>query len=300
MKRLLITLCGIIFTILLANSEPYKSLFGKGTTQWNVYEMVPDYGGTVIIGSFSDTLINDKLYHTIYNEPIYQVSETIGPYAEICGYMREDTVSGKCWILYNNQETLLMDLSLNKGDNFQMLTDYEFQTIDDILVDSVYYEDGRKIIELDTIHYGLNYSSKVKLIEGIGPSTGLFPFYSAHRFVLSNYILCKFENGKHVYSSEMDDGNCFYPVDGDVEESMLDNYISIYPNPSSSVIYIKIEEGFNIQDASLTVINITGKIILQKTIHSKLESISIENEGLYLLRIENKDGNVTGKVLVSY
>lgn len=194
----------IIYVILLLAITPsvhcqkYNSIFSKDTTQWNVFECAPDAGGTFAYYSFSDTIINSKTYHIIYKEMLYSPSQVLGNYSYIFGYIREDTINGKWWSLGNNnnqyQEVLFMDLNLLKGDYFPFFNQY--QQPDSALVDTVYYQNGRKVIEINKLHGDCRNIYKTLFIEGIGPTSG---FEGIGRFSL----ICKLENNNMSFQHNL-------------------------------------------------------------------------------------------------
>ncbi|MFB9058248.1 T9SS type A sorting domain-containing protein [Mariniflexile ostreae] len=80
--------------------------------------------------------------------------------------------------------------------------------------------------------------------------------------------------------------------------SVLSHGISVYPNPTSTVINIT-TANTNIKIKNVKLIDITGKVIYNKM---DAQPIAVQNyaKGLYLLRIESHDGAVsTKKVLVN-
>ena len=83
-----------------------------------------------------------------------------------------------------------------------------------------------------------------------------------------------------------------------IKDNLLNNSVSIYPNPTNSVLSIsKSNTSINIKNVKL--FDITGKVIYNKS-HSQPINVSNYSKGLYILRIESQDGGVaTRKVVVN-
>ncbi|MDQ1265426.1 MAG: hypothetical protein QG635_576, partial [Bacteroidota bacterium] len=91
--------------------------------------------------SYSVTMINSKSYHILYESNYYTPDWDIFNYKEIVGYIYEDSINGKYWLLKDNyyggyEENIFMDLSLKVGDKFCFLENHSLQ--DSIEVLSVY------------------------------------------------------------------------------------------------------------------------------------------------------------------
>ncbi|TXD80700.1 T9SS type A sorting domain-containing protein [Subsaximicrobium wynnwilliamsii] len=78
-----------------------------------------------------------------------------------------------------------------------------------------------------------------------------------------------------------------------IEENEFESQFNIYPNPTSD--YIHIESKFNI--ALLTVYNQKGQLILENKNENKI-NISKLNEGLYFLKIIDKNGYIQTKKII--
>ncbi len=276
--------------------QTYRSLFSSDTTQWNVYELVPDAGNTIRYFTFSDTIIGNEKYRIIYREDKYLLSQRLGQDVSKCGYIREDTLTGKSWFLKQfenkNIEVLLMDIGLKKGDSFPIITDYRYQWIDSVIVDSVYLENSRRVIELDKLYYNGTGSSKMRFIEGIGPTSGFFMAEHGEQFGRFA-LLCKYENGKHIFSTESDvNGNCFKSGWTNLKYNHEDDLVTVYPNPSSSRVTIQIDD-VNLINAHFTIFRLDGQKIIESSISRSRNEINFTQNGLYIFKVF--DGN---KILV--
>ena len=79
-----------------------------------------------------------------------------------------------------------------------------------------------------------------------------------------------------------------------VEETAISE-ISVYPNPTSSVINIAAEGMQNI-----TIIDMTGRVVMSKDVNSNFETISAEGfaKANYMVRIATADGVVVKNIIV--
>jgi hypothetical protein len=80
-----------------------------------------------------------------------------------------------------------------------------------------------------------------------------------------------------------------------IEDAFLRDNISVYPNPTKS--FINIELSNNISIEKITLIDLTGKVILNNNFTNKLDVSSLPR-GLYLLKIQSDKGNVTTKKVI--
>jgi hypothetical protein len=279
----------IIYVILLllaitpsVHCQKYNSIFSKDTTQWNVFECAPDAGGTFAYYSFSDTIINSKIYNIIYKEMLYSPSQVLGNDSYISGYIREDTINGKWWSLENNnnqyQEVLFMDLNLLKGDYFPFFNQY--QQPDSALVDTVYYQNGRKVIEINKLHGDCRNIYKTLFIEGIGPTSG---FEEIGRFSL----ICKLENNNHVFSTQSDvNGNCFLEGAADIKSVKNEDLITLYPNPANNILTIK---SSNCNKQPIVIYDSQGTQVKKLYLDENEIKLDISNyhSGIYIIRIDS-------------
>lgn len=280
-----IFLSGVLLGIsILGFSQPYQSIFTADTCQWNVYEIIPDFGRNIQYIVDSDTTLNAKNYFILQQGELDNPGGTVD-FIEDRGYILEDTVNGKYWWLDQEQEfseTLFMDLNLEKGDKFYFIWNYEAHLGDSILVDTVYYDSGRKIIEFDFMLQAM----KLKFIEGIGPNVGFWiSEYNSFDYYM---LLCKFDNDAVVYSTEAnEEGDCYKdPVGIKVINSL--NEISIYPNPARDYFNVQLNK-LPFRDFRLYVINSNGTCILNQKLSDSNTRLELTQKGLYIIVIS--DGN---------
>lgn len=302
MKVRVILVIGLLTSYTISYAQNYKSIFSQDTTRWNVFEFLPDNGGTIVYYSFSDTIIDSSTYYKIYREYdyIYDWDQPIGQ-VNICGFVREDTINGKYWFLEptggEHREGLFMDLKLDKRDTFINYYSTRYLTDNEFIVDSVYYEGDKKIIEFNITHSGDENNYNIKFIEGVGLSNGFFMIENnwAEDFAL----ICKYNNDTLFYSTPYNiNENCYREGYGNIEYNTLGINISVYPNPSNGLISIELGEN-HYKELYLNVYNSDGTFILKKLINNTCFQFRISEPGLYLLEITDGIKKYCKKIIVT-
>jgi len=275
-------------------SQPYQSILSVDTCKWNVYEMIPDGGSNILYMINSDTTINAKKYFILRRAELRRPGVSMIYNYDYWGYIREDTVNGKYWWLDQEEkydESLFMDLGLEKGDKFYFIWNYEFPVGDSILVDSVYYENGKKIIEFS---YLLDFM-KLKFIEGVGPNIGFC--ISENNFWDSYTLLCKYDNDELVYSTEANkSGNCYIDPFVGLKENTSINDIEIYPNPASGLVNVHLNN-LPIQNYQLHIYNSTGTCLLSQKLSDSITKLELAQKGLYIIVISDGNQIYTKKII---
>jgi len=271
----------IIFSCFTLNSisQPYKSIFGNFSTQWN--ELFSSLSTcTCVLNVTKDTIIDGKTYKkAIYN----------GEYCPQYGsgvFLREDSTAGTAWVidLADNQERLIMDLSLNIGDTFRIYPNaIYYDTI--AIVDSVYFENSLKKVRLNLIS-GVNSSERLTFIEGVGSNFGID--YQINPFAFGGgviggdiYLLCSYKDGILTYKNLFID-TCYW-VSADIDEISNTNKIKVYPNPTKDFLNI---QTYDFVEKTIIIYNSIGQMVqsLDFMNHICLNISSLE-DGLYLVNI---------------
>ncbi|MEI8274225.1 MAG: hypothetical protein WCG08_16550 [Paludibacter sp.] len=264
-------------------SQSYKSVFASDTTRWNVFQLSIEMGWTNAYYCTSDTItINEKLYKVLYKDILHNQSQKLAPNKDnIIGYLREDSINGKLWLYRNakdisNPEILVMNMSLKVGDSIPIINSISSDSFIYNKVTAIYYENNRKIIELDREHFNWFSATyeKIKFIEGIGTNYG---FENPYSFLL----LCKYGNGKSIFSSA---NNCYFEGTwGEVKNPSFQD-IRILKNDTENkmTIYSSTENDLKIQ-----VIDNTGRIVDNFNVVGNVcsHSISKYSKGIYLIKI---------------
>ncbi|KAB1060388.1 T9SS type A sorting domain-containing protein, partial [Salibacter halophilus] len=88
----------------------------------------------------------------------------------------------------------------------------------------------------------------------------------------------------------------FVSDEQDIPGKVNQPQVTVYPNPSNN--YYNLESGKRIKQVS--VYDLRGSLIMQKRIESKRSRVQLESAGVYLMRIEDVDGNITTKKVVKW
>ncbi|WP_167612212.1 LamG-like jellyroll fold domain-containing protein [Maribellus sediminis] len=96
----------------------------------------------------------------------------------------------------------------------------------------------------------------------------------------SNCTYCYIDN----YEVFVDNGTSV----GDIDESA----IRVYPTYSTGDFKVETDGSHG----TITVYNLTGKLVLQKVIESSLETVTVRDRGMYIMKVENEDTYRTFKV----
>ena len=74
----------------------------------------------------------------------------------------------------------------------------------------------------------------------------------------------------------------------EVSEFEISNNITVYPNPTQAMLYFETSE--NLSNEKITVYNISGQIVLQKTIAANHSlDLSTLSNGQYIIQFQNKN-----------
>jgi hypothetical protein len=280
---------------------PYLSMFPTDTTRWNVMEEIYDFISTNSYYSISDTLLDGMKFKILFKKYLWYLLDDPISQGEICGYVRENTTDGKTWFLDSDGDTssmkLMMDMNLETGDYFNNVWYGNFETVDSLRVDSVFYSGSRKIILL-TSPYRIPYSGKAMFIEGIGPTIGFpdVPVWEGQ--FLGRSLLCKFDSESRVFHSEDDwENNCFLKG-GAVNNTISTEWIVVFPNPSLGEIHIR--QVYPVSgETSLVLYNASGQRLLSRRFRSEEEVLYLPKPGLYFVTIMNGTRALAKKILIT-
>ncbi len=89
--------------------------------------------------------------------------------------------------------------------------------------------------------------------------------------------------------------DCAVNIPGDYKENSTKN---IYPNPTDDIINIEIG---NINNATIEIYNISGRLVFSKELDSRIEKIDISglSEGLFFVKVRQKN-NISIEKLIVY
>ncbi|MEA2042272.1 MAG: T9SS type A sorting domain-containing protein, partial [Bacteroidota bacterium] len=101
------------------------------------------------------------------------------------------------------------------------------------------------------------------------------------------------------YSNEfsdlfVDDINIAQTVN--IDEHKVSENINIYPNPTTGIIYF---DFLNSEIKKISILDITGKVIIEKSVNSQTDNINFSNyaNGLYLIKLQTDKESFTTKII---
>lgn len=116
-----------------------------------------------------------------------------------------------------------------------------------------------------------------------------------------NPVFTATEGGDFTYTVTVSDGNetatatvSFTVIDNTDVNEITENSVMVYPNPASSMVYIKGIEGF--RNLEVSVVNLQGQVVMNAVNTLEINVKDIES-GVYFLNI-NCDGNQIVKKIV--
>lgn len=275
-----------IFSTTESFSQNYESIFGNSSTSWNIiFQGYCDWIESHEITATSDTTIHSNNYKVILG---------------LGGFLREDVNQGKVWYYDTTYHTeyLVMNLGLNYGDVFTIF-DY-FNVPNTFSVDSVYYQNGLKHVQLNAWTSMCGMGEKIKFIEGSGPSSSFTYQRNFNAGSVASYMLCHFKDGLKVSGNNLFDDSCFVHEVGIVENKMGLNNISVFPNPAKDKINIFVKDKGR-ENLFLEIYNIFGEKIYAESFDTKKFEIdfSKEKKGVYFYKLRNKQEFFsTGKLIL--
>lgn len=283
--------------------QPYKSIFSSDSTSWYVFECAGDAGGTILYSAYSnlDTIINQKKYFKFFRENIYNSYQIVGLNKELCGYLQEDTLSGKYYFMKfiegSYKEAIFMDLGLAVGDTFNVISDFRYMWSEPVIVDSISFYLGKKVISISKLFYDCMTSYPIKFIEGIGALNG---FYMGEEYEQPEpySLMCKIENYDNVFSTASDlSGDCYREGGSYINENNIDYKIKVYPIPASK--YLNIDIDGNIEKMEYKIYNSIGKEIQAGQFTSNSIKLKIDESGLFFLIVTDKNLKLVKKIIIN-
>lgn len=330
MKKSYILILSLIFASSVF-SQTYKPMLKEGKT-WEVkhhpgfhQSSLPDIDYTLFFLE-GDSLIDSTQYFKLHS---YNVTLNIshqGPitYPSTSNFtgilLREDTILKKIWARdpfplsmqfsfpgsqHDSLEVLIYDFSLSVGDTLWSANwnNAWFVTTPN---GNVYWKNQNRAIidsigqttlgnnEIVRVFYltpidPFGSLGPITIIEGVGGTNGFrYPFN--HEFENSIDLLCVNDNGTALF------GWCNSVILNLNDQKVNSTSFKIYPNPTSDRI-ISIE-GKELE--SVKIHDITGKLIIKATPKTDKTTIDLNNQpqGIYFIRAEFKNGDITTKKLI--
>lgn len=270
--------------------QEYNPLIGD-SNEWYVLQTFE--------GSFTEKyfLGKDSIIDSYIYKPLHQNENTT--YQDF--FLREDVLERKVYALTRfNTEIIYLDFSLNENDSIE-LTGLDNRNLGWFFVDSV-----RQINTYAGLTKAIYLSGKPFLnspphfpvwVEGIG-SLGN-PLYFAYTNNEYNFgeLSCAFKNGIKLYESEKAKSYETCEIFLDVPKISVVNNFNIYPNPSTSKVFIEYSKIPEIIYA-YKVYNSLGGICREGIINEKREELIISTPGIYYIAITDEDRILASSIIV--
>lgn len=294
----------IILLLLAAGTFAQSHRFADSTAQWNVLET--QYGfctciswQTNVYRVTGDTTLNSRNYQVVnFNSQSTQYPLQQNGYY----YLRQDT-AGKVYGLINadSAEYLIYDFSKQAGDSFITNLPLNWHGEIKIMIDStaVIFEGLTRKTQYVTLTTSLGVLKDV-FVEGIGAING---FFAAPGIEYTIYdgpdytLLCFSEQANLVYHNPSYNTCTFDSTWLSINETLTKNTVQVYPNPSSNVITVALTEPY--QQATFTLTDLTGSVLLQQTLTAKQTLVDITGiaTGAYIYNITvSNQPAITGKL----
>ena len=292
-----------VFLSFTVKSQDYIPLLDS-TKRWNMTRTIHNsktytYAARI---EFIDTLINDKTYQKVVSDTTYPLTEE--QKKGFLGYIREDTLTKRVYYTVldtseapfyfeENEERLLYDFSIEVGDTVEVLATLECEVSGDgksplevIKIDSIELINGAK--RKRWILENINNGRRVSWIEGVGSQFGLYmsscSFTVMHHYEYS--LLCYYENEEHLYIEEGQDTCAVFETSNVNNYSLSESKFQLYPNPASQKVNVSIDSPNSNTPVQYTLLDVTGKTVLEGTLENNTIDVSTINAGYYSVIIE--------------
>lgn len=286
-KEIIIT---IILTVILnfsilqiSNAQNYQAVLKTDSTSWT---MATQQLFGIELGLCYTKTIMDSLFSNVYYTGDY-------PSPDLIGKLREDVTTGKLWFTssYSDTEYLIMDMGLKIGDIFEFREGFSSQ------VDSIYYLEGRKVIQFE--YFSTRWDEPIRFIEGAGPNN----IFSTENDIDWFYMSCKFDQEELAYvNSNIHFIGCMPDPTGLSENNNLQNEMSIYPNPVTNTSYIELSEQLS-GYKTIEIYNLLGKLCHSVSLTEGVSRIELKNTGfktgVYIVTLKGLNQMpLTNKILI--
>ncbi len=310
------------------DSVVYKSVLGDSIAEWYDLFLTEDLstGNTVpsIVLTNDYIKISDTVYYIYqsfqsahYNVPdLYCFTELY----DSTKYIRESDDNSKLYFRWAGQssEMLIMDLNLKVGDTLDTRS-WKWENIDEyyyifdsiyngptIVVDSVYYHDGRKCIRTNYYitfehHSGFYppYTDTLKFMEGIGPNLGIMyvpitMLTKAGWRYFKEILFCYFKDDTFEYHRETQ-YSCLIWWTISIDEADKSS-ANIYPNPTKDKLFIT---DLAAEEHTIKIISQMGKVMKIITTNESEIEIDLKGfpSGVYNIIIVNNNGLTSKKII---
>ena len=291
MKKKILLVLFILISFNTYSQDSFHPVLAKDTCQWSIPRLS------------LDEFWMDTIWALKESEDTFLLAlKTPHENARIYGKLYSSLSNDKLFFmdLESHESIMIMDLSLVVGDTFTIYDEYSQAR--NLIVDSIYYDDGKKHIQFDD-EIGLpSYSyfyihPKKCCIEGVGPNWGFCLKEEG-----TTLFVCKHE-GDILYYSYPDTSifiGCTFNnnIFGDEVRLVEKSHLSIWPNPTTDILNINLSEKVR----QLSIYSSSG--ILCHSIDFDAEKrqnysfdMSKYSKGVYFIHVILEDTQKTFKII---
>lgn len=296
-KNLLIL---IIFTS-LNKTKIQSQTFAPIGAEWNFPETFAFSPNTKVISfsSIGDSIVENKTYRVIEKDKFscllrFSGKQLIHQSNDSIFHLNNET----------NELNLIIDFGAKQGETWHIkkysqteFADSMFCRVDTVtteLIDGISF--NVQHVTLKPIENGIVNefdSLSTRIIENIGFENALFPvsFSYVCDGNFEGKIRCYYDENLGLIQFSEDE--CLMTPTTDIIQNLE---INIFPNPTSSILNIKIDDQYKIQ--KIEMFDLEGKIMIRKQNENQID-VSDFQKGIYILKITNNEIVRIVKVMVS-
>lgn len=282
-----------IFTLILfVSTSCLAQNWGENNAVWH-YEQIniqPPFNEDFIkFSTIGDTIILGEPTKIILEERI-TLNDTIANKI----FMKSDSNRVYLFDSTSNSFKLVYNFNAMQGDIIEMFTRdiYSDSTLT-LIVDSLSTININGTIlgvqYVRSLYYGEYYDMSGIIIENIGWTGFMFPLSTLADPPYGGALRCFQDDVIGLYKpSAFDD--CDYLETG-IESLNNTNNFSIYPNPANEVLSISIAKELDLTNATVSLVDFSGRVILNQSINSAESRININHlpNGVYVLKLHLED-----------
>lgn len=298
MKQLIFILLQIGYLSNL-NSQDYVPMAVDSAT-WLMTngDEFPQFSESIVLRIEGDTIINGLNYSKLYHYDVY-LNEVLSSTRKLLGVIRDDVNQKKVFgglingIQFGFETFLSEDIQCEWGDmnSFQEHLLYDFSLQEGDTINNCMYPFPTIISSVETIerhgfqrrNYVLDHEGYAIMTEGIGTCIGIFKGEQCYITGYDYYTLENFCIGSF--------SNC--NITTPITQHSLNLRIDIFPNPTQT--FLNIEASVKLKKVSF--FNLNGTLMKD---YEKTTQIDMSNflEGIYVIKIEDEEGNIFSQKVV--
>lgn len=274
-------------------SQDYYPLVGENKV-WNVLNVYnnsiePPFDTGYITITYK--ISGDSVIDNVSYKKIYRTEEEFPVNWTFIRLIREDE-NKRVYLRMFNEDILYYDFSVEPGDTVTI--GYNIYQVT-LIADSVsYVEINGMLLKKIWLSYEEDPTFREFWIEGIGSNRGLLQIGTANYNELWYWFSCLTENGTLVYMNPAIQ-DCYMFGTG-TNETVVENRITLFPNPASTFITLVAPRGQEIE--KIIFYNQFGQVVL--SVRDATNPINISNliPGIYFAAVSTSGRKLMTKVFI--